>query len=1279
MLSTQERKANFGNGLVETMYETTLESRSDAFAMADFAFDCVLDAIQKYQLQRSDSIRVALQGYVNDAYRFISCKMTTVAQQRPETILQTIMNALNSSEAFQVTNVYILHLRPSCGSGKRGTSKQPFSKKFGSRSIIKVPSFPNDHSCCPRALVQLTVYKDRHTDVKQYTRFRSQSRISNRNTQECHDLFLMARALCNLAEVDFNTPCSNADILKLSKALTLQRGHPCHIRVYDELQGMILSYTTLTKDIIQAAPEVVEQTEFFDLLLHDGHYSGITRNYVLLGKRKKYCNRCNKAYTNNHNCKMVCAMCSAPTCHYALAVAENHANWITCDHCNRRFYGEECFARHQEGDAKSACNTVWKCRKRCTKQLFKRSDVTPEDHVCGQVRCKNCNVWHTVGDTRHQCYMKPIAPKEPNEKLIFADIECTQDTGLHLVNLISTCEHTGDGKLVQWPTYTTLEAWLDVLVDTQYAGYTVIFHNGRSYDFLCVVDKLLQRRATVQPIMTGSKILYLTLANAKKYSPRTGIRFVDSLNFLTMPLSKFTKTFGLTTKKGYFPHLFNTPENQNYVGTIPDEEYFMPSNMTDDAYLKFKEWYNQQQGVVWDFKKEFYEYCEADALLLGQGCLKFRQIVLAATHGVHDPFQHITLASSALALYKSTMLEENLIGALPADMIRELRAGFCGGRTGGCKLWYSCAPDERIEYVDFTSLYPFINKNMPYPVGHPTVHTAAPWPSYYDVGLSIWKVDVICPQTLYMPLLHSKTPGHAELRCDLKDKVEQLYTNIELKEAFRLGYKVKTVHKVWVWHRTRCGLFADYINLFLKLKQQSAGWPRPNMTEEAKDTYIQDYAQHEDIKLDRKLVKENEGVYRTAKLYLNSLWGKMGQRLDEDFTVTKILHASAAGQLEFNKIQASGLLADLTIINEHTIVTSVRRPKIPSHEVCASSSIPIAIFTTAHARLKLYRDFLEPLGRRVLYYDTDSVLFVHKTSENPAKLISLGSYLGEPTNELEKNMPTAYSDSNFITEFRCAGPKNYAFVTNTGAVTLKVKGVSTSKRYASNLLSFDMMSSAILSDNKLQLTFNQIQRSNEFKITTSAVTKTYQCTFAKRRRLPVERNENGLVMCIDSVPWERELPKTSTLATPRKRKRSQVTDDLMLYLITSTTIANKYYIGETKSVATRLRQHNGELPGGAAETSVGRPWQLLVYITGYTSRTESNRQEYKAKNNSLNNSLCPGYTAFTTDQKYIARFLYHLKRCSGKTIRVHTASPHVNFIQTFMMNHCKGATLSLYQ
>jgi hypothetical protein len=41
------------------------------------------------------------------------------------------------------------------------------------------------------------------------------------------------------------------------------------------------------------------------------------------------------------------------------------------------------------------------------------------------------------------------------------------------------------------------------------------------------------------------------------------------------PLSAFPIRFGLhELKKGYFPHYFNTNENQNYIGLIPDIKYY---------------------------------------------------------------------------------------------------------------------------------------------------------------------------------------------------------------------------------------------------------------------------------------------------------------------------------------------------------------------------------------------------------------------------------------------------------------------------------------------------------------------------------------------------------------------------------------------------------------------------------------------------------------------------------------------------------------------------------
>ena len=46
------------------------------------------------------------------------------------------------------------------------------------------------------------------------------------------------------------------------------------------------------------------------------------------------------------------------------------------------------------------------------------------------------------------------------------------------------------------------------------------------------------------------------------------------------------------------------------------------------------------------------------------------------------------------------------------------RDSFFGGRTNALRLHHKVDENEEIRYVDFTSLYPFVNKYKEYPVGH---------------------------------------------------------------------------------------------------------------------------------------------------------------------------------------------------------------------------------------------------------------------------------------------------------------------------------------------------------------------------------------------------------------------------------------------------------------------------------------------------------------------------------------------------------------------------------
>ena len=66
------------------------------------------------------------------------------------------------------------------------------------------------------------------------------------------------------------------------------------------------------------------------------------------------------------------------------------------------------------------------------------------------------------------------------------------------------------------------------------------------------------------------------------------------------------------------------------------------------------------------------------------------------------------------------------------------------------------------------------------------------------------------------------------------------------------------------------GLFTEYVNTFLQLKQQASGWPRDGMTDAEKNTYIANYYKKEGIRLDALKIEKNPGLRSIAKLCLNS-------------------------------------------------------------------------------------------------------------------------------------------------------------------------------------------------------------------------------------------------------------------------------------------------------------------------------------------------------------------------------------------------------------------------
>ena len=72
--------------------------------------------------------------------------------------------------------------------------------------------------------------------------------------------------------------------------------------------------------------------------------------------------------------------------------------------------------------------------------------------------------------------------------------------------------------------------------------------------------------------------------------------------------------------------------------------------------------------------------------------------------------------------------------------------------------------------------------------------------------------------------------------------------------------------------------------MFLKLKQESSGYPSLVHSEADKDSYIEDYRRAEGIALDKASIFKNAGQRTLAKLKLNSMWGKWAQNQNKSQT-----------------------------------------------------------------------------------------------------------------------------------------------------------------------------------------------------------------------------------------------------------------------------------------------------------------------------------------------------------------------------------------------------------
>ena len=255
------------------------------------------------------------------------------------------------------------------------------------------------------------------------------------------------------------------------------------------------------------------------------------------------------------------------------------------------------------------------------------------------------------------------------------------------------------------------------------------------------------------------------------------------------------------------------------------------------------------------------------------------------------------------------------------------------------------------------------------------------------------------------------------------------------------------------------------------------------------------------ILLDETKFEYNPGLRFIAKLMLNTLWGKLAQRPNQSTTTICNEYNDYLKLITDAKIQITGEI----LVNQNTLIVNHKFID-DCYSNPGKTSVAIASFVTAFARLKLLKELRKiekSAPGRVLYFDTDSIVFKH--IENSGwYLPKLNNFLGDFTDEIWGTFKT---EGAYMNKFASCGPKNYGFTVKfpDGSVKSKIKAKGICLTYENvSQLNFEVMnqfSNEYYNGNELRKTVNQLQfKTDKYHfVYTKIFPKVYRAVSDKRK------------------------------------------------------------------------------------------------------------------------------------------------------------------------------------
>ena len=166
-----------------------------------------------------------------------------------------------------------------------------------------------------------------------------------------------------------------------------------------------------------------------------------------------------------------------------------------------------------------------------------------------------------------------------------------------------------------------------------------------------------------------------------------------------------------------------------------------------------------------------------------------------------------------------------------------------GGRTSPACLKYSVKEKEKIMYLDFTSLYPRLQKKNIFPVGHAQIYISNDECRKIDLKNVMGLVKCVAAEKSAVSRLTRTHRGQIDfpsMLCMCKRKTTSMqscrngtlfvpWTSVEINKAVEKKYQIVEIFEIYDYKQGK-QIFGEYVNTFLKIKQESSGVPQDCLT-----------------------------------------------------------------------------------------------------------------------------------------------------------------------------------------------------------------------------------------------------------------------------------------------------------------------------------------------------------------------------------------------------------------------------------------------------------------